>query len=220
MPIELLLYRAGVDRCLEKPITAAQFRNEVNRVLERYRLGGVANQEDMDDDLYYLRYATELQELDYKKEIFTGDKTADKLAVASLSKDIIAFANSGGGRIIVGVAEQSNGMFEYSGIGDDRLPSYEVTKLNEQIKKYTGAVRVGVRVLSDADRRFVVIKVDEVTDTVAFAECEHQGAGLFEGRIYMRGQDARTAEVRNSIDATRMLQRLARRIAQGHPSLK
>jgi predicted HTH transcriptional regulator len=152
-------------------------------------------------------------ELDYKEDILMEDGSGAKNALASLAKDVIAMSNSGGGRIIVGVAEKGDGSFEYRGVSDERLGFYEVTKLNEQLKKYTGTVRVGVRIVSESGRKFVVIRVAPVMDTIVFPACGHQGAALYEGRIYIRRQDARTAELRDSLEAARLVQQLARRIA-------
>lgn len=188
----------------------ADLLHEIVQLLERYHVGmrPVLPPPINDEDLYYLKYGSELRELDYKAELFGVSKESDRTAVACLAKDIIAMSNSGGGRIIVGVADVANGEFVYRGVQVDLLPLYEVTKLNERLKKFIAPITVATRVVSDSDRKYVVIQVRGLPDTIAFARCAHEGAALFEGRIYVRNMDARTSELRDSLEASRLVRRL------------
>lgn len=76
---------------------------------------------------------SESKDLDYKAAMEWNEK--DKEAACELVKDIIAMANTLGGWIIIGVAENDTG-FDWVGLSDDQMKSFESTRLLNFVQKY------------------------------------------------------------------------------------
>ncbi|MCK4820609.1 ATP-binding protein, partial [bacterium] len=75
----------------------------------------------------------ETKEITYKAPC--GWNPKDKAACCELVKDILAFGNTLGGYLIIGVNEIPNG-FDFAGLSDDQLATYDTTKINQFINKY------------------------------------------------------------------------------------
>lgn len=191
--LELKIYRAGARAFFLKPCFATDLLAEVAFWI------GIKE----DPDLQFLRLRHEFRELDYKADL-PLETTTDR---ASLAKDVIAMSNSGGGRIVVGVPEVAPGQFELRGLPSAALACLEVTRINNSIEKFVaGAVKVQSRVLTYEGAFYVVIHVPPVSDTIVFSACDNAQAGLFQGRVYHRTDDARSSQVTDSLTAKRMLE--------------
>ena len=192
---ELMLYRLGVTAVIHKPFQMKEFISRLSQILDIHS----------DQDTVLLKFGFETFDLDYKQYIDLSIKEAR----AALAKDVIAMANSGGGTIILGVDEIEPGCFQHRGLSPEQLKEFEVTKVNDALRKYVGsAVTVQVKRLTLRNKTFVMLKVPPCEDTIVLASSDNATAGLFQGRIYMRTHEARTAEVRDSITVTRLIERL------------
>jgi CheY-like chemotaxis protein len=200
---EVKVWRHGADYVAAKPIQIDQLLKSIEWVIKRagrYDLQGV------DPDIVRLREGAESAALDYKEDL-----DISRAAVAAgLAKDVIAMSNTAaGGTIIVGVREASPNVFALVGISEARASELEVTKLNDKIRRYTGGVCVQARRFTHEGKVFVSVAVSPVVDTIVMSMADNQDAGLFQGRIYSRTDDARSAELREPLLVSRLFDRLA-----------
>lgn len=194
---ELACWRLGIQAFLRKPIGPAELCTTVEGLLER----------NFDADRYLLDLAVEGRDLDYKRALDLS-KTVSR---AEFARDVLGFANSGGGAIVVRMDEPRSGEFVPVGVPEAELAQYETTRLNDAIRKFVaGVVSVSGRVIRRDGLAFVVIRVRGIDDTIALAVTGNEAVGLHPGRIYIRGDDARCSEL---TDAT-VLRRLVDRIVE------
>jgi len=78
-----------------------------------------------------LERGAESKALDYKKDIDWDDKKQR----AELTRDILAFANTEGGYIVIGVSDAEAG-FEPAGLSGDTLGKLDTTRINEFVNNY------------------------------------------------------------------------------------
>jgi hypothetical protein len=99
----------------------------------------------------------ERQHFDFKGPMRWDESTRDAI---DLVKDILALANSGGGHLVIGVAEDS-GTFNLVGLADDEIATWESTRLGNKVRVYSDPpVGVRVRIVECGTERFAVITVD------------------------------------------------------------
>lgn len=193
--IELQLYRGGAEGVFTKPFQTEKLLACISHILKL----------DNDPDIGLLTLGFETRDLDYKEDIDLSDRAAR----AALAKDVIAMANSGGGTIIVGIAESAPGQFEQRGLPLERIPAFEPTRVADALQKYLGAaVSIIIKNLKWRSENFVLMKIPPSNGTLAMAHCDNEAANLFQGRIYARTNAARSAEVRDSLEVLQLIDRL------------
>jgi len=134
----------------------------------------------------------ETKDLDYKESVGLDCRDGR----TALAKDVIAMANSGGGRIIVGVPE-------------DDLAAFEPSRLNRALRDYLDPpVSVGVKQVRDGGRVFAILEVPPGAEMVILAGKENDRAGLRRGRVYVRTSSVESAEVRDSSELRALLERV------------
>ena len=201
---ELLAWRAGITGFLKKPFGISELIDIIHAALHK----------NSNPDYALLQLGVEGRDLDYKQEL----QLDSNVGRAEFARDVIAMANAGGGQLIIGVAEQ-NGKFVHVGVPDIELFRYETTRLNDSVRKYvSGTVAISARQVAWKQMVFVFIKVLPADDTIALAASSHDKAGLFTGRIYIRTQDGRTAELCDALELRRMIDRLVDRRCRAMPS--
>ena len=189
------LFEHRIDAAFAKPVGFEALFRAVARCLEESD-GRVTADEAL------VRAGTEGASLDYKRTIDLGDKKQR----AGLAKDVIAFCNSGGGVIVVGVEEVEPGTFVPIGLGESELTGLEVTRLNDSLRRYVGTeISVGSRRVRVDGKHFVIISIPARKGMLALAREEHQDAGLFPGRIYVRNDAGQSAEVRDAVTLAGLL---------------
>lgn len=195
--LELALYRSGADAVFRKPFELQELLGRLSRLL-RTRIDPV-------ERLIVLGF--ESSSLDYKEDFDISERAAR----ASIAKDVIAMANSGGGSIVIGVAEPRPGMFEPRGLPPRRADQLEATKVNDALRRFIGAAfSVSVSQRSLHGKTFVVITVPSVTGGLLLAGCDNPEASLYMGRIYARTDAARSEEVRDNETLSRILREVTR----------
>jgi CheY-like chemotaxis protein len=128
---------------------------------------------------------------------------------ALLAKDVIAMANSGGGRIIVGIRESAPGVFTPLGILEDDLAAFEPSRLNRALRDYLDPpLSVGVKQVRDGGRVFAILEISAGGEMVILAGKENDRAGLRRGRVYVRTSSVESAEVRDSSELRALLERV------------
>jgi len=194
--LELDTWRVGAREILEKPFTPEQLFRAVDRILDIGR----------DPLVSLILLGSETPSLDYKETVRLDTKDDS----ASLAKDVIAFANYGGGQIVIGVREIRPGEFLPKGLDGDEVSALEVTKVNKALRRYLDPpVHVGVRKVMYQERTFLVLDVPPIEGTIVLARRANPKAGLYPGRIYSRTVAAESAEVQSSNEVRKMISRLA-----------
>jgi len=192
---ELLLYRHGFNYVVPKPFNAETIFEAINKVLEIH----------LDPNILLLLSFAESQSLDYKEELNLSDKDSR----AALAKDVIAMANWGGGKIIVGVAEPVPGRFRLKGITPEKLPSYEVTKLNNSIKDFVDPhIHLNSKFLEHENKHYCLITVPPGGKSIYLPKKQNENAKLYCGRIYTRNTSAESAEIRTSVELRELFEKI------------
>lgn len=192
---ELEAWRSGARAVLRKPYSAAKFIEIIDDVL-----GTVG-----DEVKALIELGTELPSLDYKSELRL-DTRNERAAVA---KDIIAFANSGGGQIVVGVEETSPGNFVPRGLTEAQAAELESSRVNRAVGRYLDPpIHVKTTRVQHLQKTFVIIDVPPAHGTLLLAATENESASLRCGRIYVRTSAAESAEVQSSDHLRDIIDRL------------
>ena len=191
---ELALYRVGARAVLRKPFPLSALFEVVDRLLDMRR----------SPDEALLDIGCESASLDYKQTLSLETKDAR----ASLAKDIIAFANSGGGTIVVGMAEPSPGDFVPYGLSQEHLAGLEGTRVGRAVRDYiTPSLPLTVKRFKVGSRTFVRIDIPG-SRTIVLARKQNDVARLYLGRIYVRSDAAESIEARDPEDVHAVLQRI------------
>jgi len=150
--------------------------------------------------------AAESEILDFKRDIY-GDRDAPEWA-----KDVTAFANSTGGKIIIGVAEDADGCAsEAVGLSVDI--DKEVQRLSNWLRDLTDPDATAVtRIRGETDdqgRKFLVVDIEESAFAPHRLTVQHPKMG---GQVYVRrGRDSRAvsmAQIRDLVLGTHRTQKL------------
>ena len=145
-----------------------------------------------------LEYPAESKGANYKSAV-KFEKGTD--FAAKLVKHILAFANSGGGCLIIGFKEQADrSLAPDSGITDEIVASYEAAKLCEHVEKYLGGQdRIGIKIYKEkfARIKYPIIKITGFQEYPFFCSEDYISpetgeAILKAGRVYIRTEGART----------------------------
>ena len=145
-----------------------------------------------------LLYPVESKEVDYKSAMKFEE---GKDFAAKLVKHILAFANSGGGYLIIGYKEQADGSLAPDpAITDEIVASYEVTRLCQYVEKYLdGQDRIKIIIFKAefAGIKYPVIRIYRFQEcpfvcTKGCPASETKEAILESGKVYIRTEGART----------------------------
>ena len=192
---ELKLYRAGFNRVIPKPVKFDQLLNEVEWFVMGNSIGS---------DLTLLHLGTETPNLDYKETLDISSRNGR----AKVAKDVIAMANSGGGIIIVGVAEKTKGHFERVGLSPEELEDLEVSLVNKSLRGFMDpSFHIAVRRVPDGEKTFVFLEVSAEKNLPILAKKKNESASLYKGRLYIRTNAAESAEITDSSEFRSFLQK-------------
>lgn len=157
--------------------------------------------------LEIIHRGTETRDLDYKGAMEWDE--SDKKACASLVKDVLAMANSGGGYLVIGVDEKDHG-FEWTGLDADALESFESSRFNRFIQNYSDPpVNCTIAKVPDDGKNFVVIGVPSFHDTPHICQKGFPGA-LRATALYVRTANNESAEVKSSSDVRSLIEKAVR----------
>lgn len=160
--------------------------------------------EKKNPDIALLKMGTETQTLDYKEDLDLSTKQGR----ASLAKDVIAMAKNGGGTIVIGVAEKMRGKFELCGLSEERLKLFETSLINKAIRGFISpSVAITARRVHLLSKAFIFIEVTESGHLVMAAR-QNEEAALYPGRVYSRTHAAESAELHDSADVQKIIDRL------------
>ena len=192
---ELKQYRAGFNRVIPKPFKLDQLLSEV----EWFVMGNATS-----PDQTLLNLGTENPTLDYKETLDISSRNGR----AKVAKDVIAMANSGGGNIIIGVAEKTKGHFEKVGLSPEALEKLEVSLVNKSLRGFMDpSFHIGVRRVIDGEKTFVFLEVPGEKDLPILAKKKNESASLYQGRLYIRTSAAESGEITDSSELRSFLQK-------------
>jgi predicted HTH transcriptional regulator len=130
---------------------------------------------------HFLQLKSEGKNLDYKQGLNWATCSNDEKA--EIVKDILAMSNTqDGGRIIFGVRDND---FEPLGMSDEESASFDQTKINDFLHKYTDpkfTCHVYKRVVDG--KKFVIIDVPEFTETPIV--CKQDANSSKGGKLILR----------------------------------
>jgi CheY-like chemotaxis protein len=191
---ELKQYRAGFTRVVQKPF---DFRDLIENIYMLLSL-------NLDPDITLIHLGTESPSHDYKERVDLMNKDE----VANLAKDVMAMANLGGGRIIIGVAEQEKGIFKPIGIGEKDCGCYETTRINKALRAYLDPhIPIQSRTITDGGKRFIFIEIPPAREMPILPRKENEKANLRLGRLYIRNTSCETSEIQNSDEMRKFIGR-------------
>jgi len=192
--VQLRQYRHGFNAVLSKPFPLQELLSKIDEVLHLRS----------NPDAAMIHAGFESRDRDYKEFIDLTTKSGR----AALAKDVIAFANYGGGTIILGVSEPSPGHFLPIGVPDSLVAKFESTHLNQAIRPFIDPpIHVTVRAVQDGIRTFIFIEIPPAKRTLLLAGKKNEAAGLYPGRIYTRTTDVSSAETQSSAELREVLSR-------------
>ena len=109
---------------------------------------------------------------------------------------------------MIGVTEESS-LFKLVGLPKSELHRYETKRINDAVRKYvTSTAYVSTRFVEYQGKFFVFVEIGSAEDTLALSSITHERARLYPGRIYVRTQDGRTAELTDPLELRRLIDRL------------
>ncbi len=149
----------------------------------------------------------ESKDLDYKGPTQWDEN--NKKACCELIKDVMAMANTNGGFIVIGVSEAPNG-FSWKGLSLDQLSTYDTTRFNRSLQKYTDPpINALLRKVEHDNKSFVVIEVPRFVDTPHVCQRDFPGV-LTTPTLYVRTDNNESAPIRSSADFRALIEQATR----------
>lgn len=149
----------------------------------------------------------ESKTLDYKGPCKWSE--GDKKACCELVKDILAMGNTGGGYLVIGVAE-SQGGFDYIGLSDEQLSSFETSRINRFLQQYSdppiNCIVVQAKINSQT---YVVIEIPGFMETPHLCQKDFPDV-LKSAGLYVRSDNNESALIRSSSDFRKVVERAVR----------
>lgn len=150
----------------------------------------------------------ETANLDYK-----GDMPWEKPSRYGLIKDIIAFANRGGGWIVVGVDEDGKTPEEQrTGVGEANLATWEVTKVSTGVNNFAGPpIDIMLRRWYDSEEEkwYVIVHVPQHRETPHLCideQKDHKGNHVLrKAALYYRTDNKESAEISDPVRYAKLI---------------
>ncbi|MEO6940491.1 MAG: ATP-binding protein [Candidatus Kapaibacterium sp.] len=155
----------------------------------------------------FLEGRSETTHIDVKAAFaWNGSNKKERLGI---TKDILAFANKqDGGSIIIGIDDTLG----IEGLSPDQLSTFDVTKVNDFIHKYTDPTHsVSVSRLNYEGKELVVIEIPEFTLEPIICKVngnDSEGNQLLqEGALYIRTEGVKSESIKKAQDMRGLLRR-------------
>lgn len=139
----------------------------------------------------------ESKSLDYKGPLSWEPKFKDKCC--ELVKDILAFANTEGGYIVIGVAEHDHG-FQLVGVTPEQAGTFESSAMCQFLQNYSEPpINLRVQKVIHAEKLFVILEIPRFSDTPHL--CQRDFPGILSDRtLYVRTANNESAPIKSSAD--------------------
>lgn len=149
----------------------------------------------------------ESKDLDYKGPM--NWSLLEKKEKCELVKDVLAFANSGGGFIVIGVSEDSTGFIQV-GLSEEQISSFETTEFNQFIQIYAEPpINCKFHKATFNEKSYLVIQIPGFSDTPHICKQELPQI-LNKSYIYVRTDNNNSAPLNSSSDFRLLIERAVR----------
>jgi predicted HTH transcriptional regulator len=139
----------------------------------------------------------ESKSLDYKGPMSWD--TSDKATCCGLVKDVLAFANTEGGYIVIGVSEADQG-FELTGVTPEQAATFESSALCRFVQNYSDPpINVRVQKVEHQQKNFVVLEIPRFSDTPHLCQKDFPTV-LSDRTLYVRTHNNESAPIKSSAD--------------------
>jgi Putative DNA-binding domain len=139
----------------------------------------------------------ESKSLDYKGP--TSWDTDDKGKCCGLVKDVLAFANTEGGYIVIGVSEADQG-FELTGVTPEQAATFESSALCRFVQNYSDPpINVRVQKVVHQQKNFVILEIPRFSDTPHLCQKDFPNV-LSDRTLYVRTNNNESAPIKSSAD--------------------
>src|ERR1700677_90416 len=139
----------------------------------------------------------ESKSLDYKGPM-SWDAN-DKRKCCELVKDVLAFANTEGGYIVIGVSEADEG-FELTGVSIEQAGSFEPSAICQFVQKYSDPpINVRVQKVVHQQKNFVILEIPRFSDTPHLCQKDFPYV-LSDRTLYVRTDNNESAQIKSSAD--------------------
>jgi len=156
-----------------------------------------------------LRDNDELKDRDFKAPM-SWDPSGDKEKCCGIVKDVLAFANTDGGLIIIGVNELDDGTREHAGLSSDELRTWDETTFNQFLQNYADPpIDVRVRKFQDNNKHFIALDVAAFSDLPHFCK-KASGRELKQHTLYVRTNNKASEPIGSSADFNAIIERAVR----------
>jgi len=146
---------------------------------------------------------------DYKGPM-TWSRDADRSARCEIVKDIIAFANTHGGRLIIGVVEE-DGHHVLRGMTKEEIKSFESTRVAQFVQSYVDPpISCRTYPVECDGLWFVVIEVSEFADVPHIVKKTYPSV-LDQRLLYIRTDSSESAAISTSADLRALTERAIRK---------
>ena len=114
-----------------------------------------------------------------------------------LVKDVLALANSGGGSLVIGVAEE-NGRLEFRGLTPEQLVTWDPTRFGATVNRFAAPpIQCTVRIIECDGNAFVLISVPGFRQSPHFCTRDYERV-LRQQTIYIRTESSASAPVNDA----------------------
>lgn len=152
----------------------------------------------------------ERRDVDYKRNM-----PWDKSTKYGIIKDVLAFANAGGGNLVIGVAEEDAAPLSYTGVSESNVKTWDVTKVCQGVNKYSEpAIDLEVINVSDTDkgRCFILLRIPSHGTTPHVCKKDKQDASgrsylLRKCALYHRSKNKSCEEISSAEDLRALIRR-------------
>ncbi|MCK4461070.1 MAG: ATP-binding protein [candidate division Zixibacteria bacterium] len=152
----------------------------------------------------------ERRDVDYKR-----DMPWDNSTKFGIIKDVLAFANAGGGNLVIGVAEEDAALLSYTGVSDSNLKTWEVTKVCQGVNKFSDP-EIDLEVIkvsgTDEGKCYILVRIpSHGTTPHVCKQDKHDESGklhlLRKCAIYHRSKNKSCEEISSAEDLRALIRR-------------
>ncbi len=149
----------------------------------------------------------ESKELDYKEAMDWNEM--DTRHKYDIIKDVLAFANTKGGWIIIGVSQRNN-LFSWDGVTEEQAASFDDTRFNVFLNKCVEPpIACHIYKPEVRGNLYVVIEVPQFSESIHICQIEVEGV-LRQAGIYCRDANNQSTPILHPDDMRSIMNRCVR----------
>ncbi|MHC4660357.1 MAG: AlbA family DNA-binding domain-containing protein [Planctomycetota bacterium] len=134
---------------------------------------------------------------------------SDKASCCGLVKDVLAMANTKGGHIVIGVEETETG-YNFKGLTDEQMASFDTTKVNQFVQRYAEPpINVTVHKELFEGKNYIIVSVPHFPSTPHVCKKEFPDV-LKPVTIYVRTANNESAPIQSVSDYQSLIETAVR----------